>query len=58
MRVCGVVGMCTDDRFKFNSDRSDWMRIRWEWDSGISNDRSDSSWIRASNVSCDRKDKV
>ena len=48
MRVCGVVGMCsTDGRFRFN-DRSDWMRI--SWDSGISNDRSDSSWIRVSNV--------
>jgi hypothetical protein len=51
--------MCsTDGRFKFNSDRSDLMIIGWEWDSGISNDRSDSSWIRVSNVSCDRGDKV
>ena len=51
MRVCGVGGMCsTDGRFRFNSDRSDWMRIGWEWDSGISNDRSDSSWIRVSNI--------
>jgi hypothetical protein len=38
------------ERFRFNCDRSDWMGINWEWDSGISNDRSDSSWIRVSDV--------
>jgi uncharacterized protein involved in type VI secretion and phage assembly len=38
------------ERLRFNCDGSDCVRINWEWDSGISNDRSDSSWIRVSDV--------
>jgi uncharacterized protein involved in type VI secretion and phage assembly len=39
-----------DERFRFNCDRSDYVRTSWEWDGGISNDQSGSNWIRVSDV--------